>query len=554
MLLFNPKTMEKFCKLLGKKILKNKIKEKQEIIKLRDKYAKKYKPRKLPSMTQILLAADEKDRQTLFKLIKIKPTRDQSGVSVVAIMTKPFPCPHGRCTMCPGGKTVPQSYTGKEPATMRAIRNNYDAYLQVFNRLEQYILLGHYPEKIELIVMGGTFPSFPARYQNKFIRDTYAAMNDFGKLFIKNNQINFKKFLNFFELDAENEMNKEEVINKKILKIKAKNKDNLKKSQAKNEKANVRCIALVIETRPDYCKQPHINKMLEQGCTRVELGVQSVYPNVLKKIKRGHTIQDSIEATKLMKNSGLKVGYHIMPGAPGSNPKKDIEMFKILFSSEDFKPDALKIYPCMVMPGTELYKDYKAGKYKPLNTDQAADLIAEAMKYIPEYCRVMRVQRDIPTFMTTAGVKKTNLRQYVENILKKRGIIQRDIRSRQIRNQEIKKPEIKKITYNASQGKEIFLSMEENNKLIGFLRLRITKDKAIVRELHVYSPTAKIGEKHKKSHQHKGFGKKLLKQAEKIAKKEKKTKLIIISGIGVKEYYKKLGYKKQGVYMIKSLQ
>lgn len=546
--------MEKFCKLLGKKILKNKIKEKQEIIKLRDKYAKKYKPRKLPSMTQILLAADEKDRQTLFKLIKIKPTRDQSGVSVVAIMTKPFPCPHGRCTMCPGGKTVPQSYTGKEPATMRAIRNNYDAYLQVFNRLEQYILLGHYPEKIELIVMGGTFPSFPARYQNKFIRDTYAAMNDFGKLFIKNNQINFKKFLNFFELDAENEMNKEEVINKKILKIKAKNKDNLKKSQAKNEKANVRCIALVIETRPDYCKQPHINKMLEQGCTRVELGVQSVYPNVLKKIKRGHTIQDSIEATKLMKNSGLKVGYHIMPGAPGSNPKKDIEMFKILFSSEDFKPDALKIYPCMVMPGTELYKDYKAGKYKPLNTDQAADLIAEAMKYIPEYCRVMRVQRDIPTFMTTAGVKKTNLRQYVENILKKRGIIQRDIRSRQIRNQEIKKPEIKKITYNASQGKEIFLSMEENNKLIGFLRLRITKDKAIVRELHVYSPTAKIGEKHKKSHQHKGFGKKLLKQAEKIAKKEKKTKLIIISGIGVKEYYKKLGYKKQGVYMIKSLQ
>ena len=549
MLLFNTNHMEieKFCKLLGKEILKKNLKEKKEIIKLRDQYSKKYKPKKLISLTQILLAADEKDRQKLFKLIKIKPTREQSGVSVVAIMTKPFPCPHGRCTMCPGGKTVPQSYTGKEPATMRAIRNNYDAYLQVFNRLEQYILLGHYPEKIELIVMGGTFPSFPIRYQNKFIRDSFSAINDFGKLFIKNNQINFKKFLNFFELDAENEMNKEEKINKKILKVKAKNKHSLKQAQIKNEKANVRCIALVIETRPDYCKQPHIDRMLEQGCTRVELGVQSVYPNVLKKIKRGHTIQDSIEATKLMRNSGLKVGYHIMPGAPESNPKKDIEMFKILFSNEDFKPDALKIYPCMVMPNTELYKDYKARKYKPLNTEQAAELIAEAMRYIPEYCRVMRVQRDIPTFMTTAGVKKTNLRQYIEKILQKKNIIERDIRARQIREQEIKNPELHKIEYQASQGKEIFLSIEEENKLIAFLRLRITKDKAIVRELHVYSPTAKIGEKHEKSHQHKGFGKQLLKEAEKIAKKE----LIITSGIGVKEYYKKLGYKKQGVYMVK---
>ncbi|MCD4760084.1 tRNA uridine(34) 5-carboxymethylaminomethyl modification radical SAM/GNAT enzyme Elp3 [archaeon] len=543
--------IEKFCKILAKQTIKQKIKTKEELIKLRDTLTKTHKPTKVPSLIQILLAAKEKDRQTLFKLIKIKPTREQSGVSVVAVMSKPFPCPHGRCTMCPGGGTVPQSYTGEEPAARRAIRNNYDAYLQVFNRLEQYILIGHYPEKIELIVMGGTFPSFPINYQNKFIKDAFAAMNDFGKLFTKEKKINFKKFFNFFELDAKNEKNRYEKINKKILKIKKLNKHSLKQAQLKNEKANIRCIALVIETRPDYCKQPHINRMLKQGCTRVELGVQSVYPEVLKKIKRGHTLQDSIQATKLMKNAGLKVGYHIMPGAPGSSPKKDLEMFKILFKNKDFKPDALKIYPCMVMPNTELLKDYKAGKFKPLTTQKAAELIAKIMEYIPEYSRVMRIQRDIPSFMTHAGVNKTNLRQDVDKLLKSKKIPQRDIRARQIRNEIIKNPKLKRIDYEASQGKEIFLSIEEDNKLIAFLRLRLTKEKAIVRELHVYSNTAKIGETHKKSQQHKGFGKQLLKEAEKISKPYKK--LIVISGIGVKEYYRTLDYKKQGVYMVKQL-
>lgn len=552
--------IEKFCKILGDEVLKQKIESKVEIIKLRDKLAKIHKPNKIPSMIQILLAAKEKDRQKLFKLIKIKPTREQSGVSVVAIMTKPFPCPHGKCTMCPGGKTVPQSYTGEEPATRRAIRNNYDAYLQVFNRLEQYILIGQQPEKIELILMGGTFPSFPANYQTTFIKDAMNAMNDFGKLFIKKDKIDFNKFFKFFELNTINDKNRYELINNKIRKLKAKNKDNLKKSQDKNEKAEVRCIALVIETRPDYCKQIHINKMLAQGCTRVELGVQSIYPKVLNKIKRGHSLQDSIEATQLMKDSGLKVGYHIMPGAPGSSVKEDLEMFKELFKNQDYKPDALKIYPCMVMPNTELFEDYKKGLYKPLTTERAAKLVAKAITYIPEYCRIMRVQRDIPTFMTHAGVDKTNLRQYVDKHLKSKP---RDIRSRQIRTEKITKPILKRIDYNASNGKEIFLSIEDNDKLIGFLRLRITKNSkrkeitknsAIVRELHIYSNVEKIGESTKKSHQHKGFGKQLLKEAEKIAKKEfNKDKLVIISGIGVKEYYYKLGYNKEGPYVTKSL-
>lgn len=552
--------MEKFCKLLGDEILKQKIESKGEIIKLRDRLAKIHKPNKIPSLIQILLAAEKKDKQKLFKLIKIKPTREQSGVSVVAIMTKPFPCPHGKCTMCPGGKTVPQSYTGEEPAARRAIRNHYDAYLQVFNRLEQYILIGQQPEKIELILMGGTFPSFPVKYQTTFIKDAMNAMNDFGDLFIKKDKIGLERFFKFFELNTKNEKNRYDLINNKISKLKLKNKDTLKQAQNKNEKAKVRCIALVIETRPDYCKQKHIDKMLLQGCTRVELGVQSIYPKVLKKIKRGHTLQDSIEATQLMKDSGLKVGYHIMPGAPGSSIKKDLEMFKELFKNQDYKPDALKIYPCMVMPNTELYEDYKKGKYSPLTTEKAAKLIAEAIKYVPEYCRIMRVQRDIPTYMTHAGVDKTNLRQYVNKNLR---IKSRDIRSRQIRTELITAPLLKRIDYNASNGKEVFLSIEDNDKLIGFLRLRIpynskrkeiTKNSAIVRELHVYSTVEKIGKTTDKSHQHKGFGKQLLQEAEKIAKEEfNKKKLIVISGIGVRDYYYKLGYKKEGPYVVKTI-
>ncbi len=552
---------ENFCKILADEVLENNLKTKKEIIKLRDSLAKKHKPTKLPGLVHILLAGNKNQRKKLFKLIKIKPTREQSGVSVVAIMTKPIPCPHGKCIMCPGGGNLPQSYTGKEPASKRAVRNHYDAYLQIFNRLEQYILSGHIPTKIELIIMGGTFPSFPIKYQNQFIKEAFAALNDFGKLFIKNNEVDLEKFIKFFELETRNTKENYEEINKKILKLK--NKDKLKTAQTKNETANIRCIALVIETRPDYCKQKHIDIMLKQGCTRVELGIQSTYEEVLKKIKRGHSIKDSIEATKLLKDSGLKVGYHLLIGAPGSSPKKDLDMIKILFSNKNFKPDAVKIYPCMVFPNTELYNLWKNKKYTPLTTEKAAKLIAKMIPLIPEYCRIMRVQRDIPSYLSSAGVKKTNLRQYVDKILKKENLKERDIRARQIRNEVINKVELKRIDYEASNGKEIFLSLEGDNKIVAFLRLRIpkesnrkeiTKESTIVRELHVYSPHIQIGLKSNNiSQQHKGFGKQLLKEAEKISRELNKNKVVIISGIGVKEYYKKLGYKKEGIYMVKNI-
>jgi len=319
---------------------------------------------------------------------------------------------------------------------------------------------------------------------------------------------------------------------------------------------------LTLETRPDYAKLKHANEMLRLGCTRVELGVQTIYDKALKKIERGHSVEDSIESTRILKDLGLKINYHVMPGLPGITPKQDLEALKKLFTDMKFRPDMLKIYPCMVLKGTKLYKEWKKGKFKPITTDKAAKLIAEFKKYVPEYVRIMRVQRDIPTFMTEAGVDKTNLRQYVEKELKNKGIECRCIRCREIgrQKQDVKDYEIRLIEYDASWGKEFFISAEKNDAIIGFCRLRfplkqlrkeITRWSALIRELHVYGETTKIGKEGKT--QHRGIGKELLKTAEKIAKENNYRKIIVISGIGVRNYYRKLGYKKEGVYMVKSL-
>jgi len=302
--------------------------------------------------------------------------------------------------------------------------------------------------------------------------------------------------------------------------------------------------------------------MLKLGCTRVELGVQSVYDIALKKINRGHSVQDTIDSIKTLKDLGFKINAHYMPGLPGTKKNEDLKGLKILFQNENFKPDMLKLYPCMVIKGTKLYQKWKKGKFKPLNTKNAAELIAQSKKFIPKYVRIMRVQRDIPTYMTEAGVDKTNLRQYVEQITKKKNIKCKCIRCREVgRAKKIGKPKIKIMYYNASNGNEFFISAEDKyDNLFGFCRLRfpsqslrkeITPDSALIRELHVYGTATKIGKKGEI--QHKGIGKKLLKQAEDIAKMYHKEKMVIISGIGVRTYYKKLSYKLQGPYMVKNL-
>lgn len=535
--------------------------------------AKRHGVKGVPSDIQVLMHAADNDLDELTPYLLSKPVRTQSGVAIVAVMTAPHSCPHGKCTFCPGGPgshfgDVPQSYTGNEPATMRGIRNNYDGYLQVWNRLEQYIVMGQPIDKVEVIVMGGTFPAQPKAYKRSFITDVFRACNDFSRMMYSEEGIlDIRKFKEFFELPGNvQDAARTGRIHEKLISMKAEREPTLEGEQHSNERAKVRVVALCIETKPDWCMKTHINEILSFGTTRVEVGIQTLKDEVLALTHRGHDMNDAHESTRLMKDALLKVTYHIMPGLPGTSKEEDVGFFRQLFEDEALKPDALKIYPCMVMPGTPLYEEFKQGKFTPLTTEQAAEIIAEGTRFIPEYCRVMRVQRDIPTKYAMAGVDRNNLRQLVDVKLAEKNIVCKCIRCKEIKLNAVDKSTLrmKRLDYNASGSTETFLYFEDSlGNLAGFCRLRhvinpwrpeFTKNSAGVRELHVYSRAMKLGSKDQgKSIQHQGLGKELMKEAERIAKEEWSCdKILVISGIGVKEYYEKLGYTHDGVYMSKT--
>ncbi|MBW2969658.1 tRNA uridine(34) 5-carboxymethylaminomethyl modification radical SAM/GNAT enzyme Elp3, partial [Candidatus Woesearchaeota archaeon] len=517
---------------------------KGDLAKLKIALAKKYGLSSVPSDAEVFLRTRER--------VVTKPVRTLSGVAPVALMTAPFPCPHGKCLYCPGGVgspfgDVPQSYTGREPSTMRGIRNLYDPYLIVFNRLEQFVAIGHLPEKVELIVQGGTFPALDWNYQYGFVTYALKALNDFGDLFFRDG-FDFDKFLSFFELPGDlGDDRRTKLIHDKELKLKG--ESSVEVEQKRNESSKVRCVALCIETRPDWCFERHINMMLNLGATRVELGVQCLRDSVLSFVRRGHSVSDVVKSTALMKNSLLKVGYHMMPGLPGMSKEMDIEDFKTLFTDPDFMPDALKIYPVAVVKGTGLFDLWKSGEYQPLSAEDAADIIVEAKRFIPKWCRVMRVQRDIPGNVVEAGCGVTNLRQIVERKLKEKGVKCRCIRCREPRDRKIDWESVKLLRedYDSSSGTEVFLSFEDvrNDLLLGFCRLRIVEESyrseippgsAGIRELHVYGQAVPLGEEGEV--QHRGLGRKLVAEAERIAKEEFGCKkMVVISGVGVREYY-----------------
>lgn len=457
-----------------------------------------------------------------------KPSKTLAGVTPIAVMLKPRKCKHGTCIYCPS-LNVPQSYTPLSPAVMRAKMLNYNAYKQVRARLKAFKAMNHPTDKIELIIMGGTFLDYPLYYQYNFIKQCYDALN-------------------------------------------GKKSKNLEQAKKLNEKARHRCVALCIETRPDVCGKKEIRRMLEFGCTRVELGVQAIDNKIYKKVNRGHAIKHVIEATRLLKDSGFKVLYHLMPGIPGSNPKKDVNMFKKIFSDERFKPDGLKIYPCQVIKGSRLERLYMQLRYKPYTKQETKRLLIKMLKIIPEYCRVMRIMREIPPAYLIAGTKRIDLRREIENELRKQKAKIKEIRFREIgfasienkgKNKSIDTNIKIKITeYRASKGKEFFIqAVNKDNILFGLLRARFPcqpflpelKNAVIVRELHVYGKALKIGKRMVGGIQHAGIGKTLLKKAEMLARKVGYRKLAVISGVGVRQYYKKQGYKLEGSYMVKEL-
>ena len=344
---------------------------KKDLDKLKMKVAGKYNLNKVPSNAEIIRHLTPEERVRLIPILRRKVVRTISGVTVVAVMTKPSPCPQEEpCAYCPGGLTfgVPQSYTGYEPAALRGAQNEYNAYDQVRTRIEQLEAIGHKVDKVELIIMGGTFPSTPQEYQESFIKNCLDAINE---------------TMSSSLTDA-----------KKIA-----------------ETSRVRNVGITVETRPDWAKMDQVNNMLSMGVTRVELGVQNIYNDIYEKVNRGHRVQDVIEATQIMKDAGLKVVYHLMPGLPGSNFKRDLKGFKEIFSNPNFKPDMIKLYPCLVIKGTKVYQWWKQGDYHPYTTEEAAILIAELKKFVPPWVRIMRVQRDIPANLIEAGVKLSNLLQ-----------------------------------------------------------------------------------------------------------------------------------------------
>ncbi len=547
---------------------KNNFSEKQ-FSTLKRELSLKYKEKVIPSNIQILLHAQKEDLPLLKKKLLTKPVRTISGVSPVALMTAPSKCPHGKCVFCPGGIAspwgdVPQSYTGHEPATMRGIRNNYDSYLMTFNRLEQYLLLGHTIDKIEFIIMGGTFPATAKEYQEEFIWGAFKALNDFSDLFFDGEgNVKIEEFKEFFELPGEmHDAERMARLHQKLFQLKQKTTTTLEEEQLRNEIAKVRCVALCIETKPDWGFLQHGNEMLKQGCTRVELGIESVYDDVLAHTHRGHTAADSKKSIQILRDLGFKINFHYMPGLPLTDGERDIAGMKQLFDDSEYRPDMIKFYPTMVAPGTALYAQWKQGKFEPISTDEAAERLIPIKEYTPEYCRIQRIQRDVPTKYWSAGVGLTNFRQFIHEKYKPKC---RCIRCREPLGKKVNwnDVQIKVVEYEASKGKEFFIAAEDPQQdiLLGFCRLRfpfenlreeITKDSALIRELHVYGTATAIGEEGVV--QHKGWGKRLMQKAEAIALDHGKKKMVVISGVGVREYYKKLGYEKEGPYMVKRLQ
>ena len=553
--------MEKACRTIIEDILEGKISTRRDLEVEKRQLCRDLKLSKFMSNADILEYAKPEEKEIVSSILKKKPTRTMSGVAIVAVMCHPHKCPHGRCFYCPESDIAPPSYTGEEPAALRGRMYEFHPYIQCFNRLKQLKKIGHPIDKVELIIMGGTFPSRDLCYQEWFVSQCLKAMTDFG-LIIENKPTNYEYNLDFNEIRS---------FEKGVLKTYPPNDYVLIDDvQAANESSKVRCVGMTFETRPDYCKKDHINRMLDFGVTRVELGVQTLSDELYEKIKRGHTLADVIEANQLLRDSAIKVAMHMMPGL-FSDEKQDLKMFKQLFSDDNYKPDMLKIYPCLVTKGSELYDLWAKGKYAPYTDEEAVELIVKIKKILPKWVRTMRIQRDIPSTLIEAGVKKSNLGELVYNRLDEEHINCKCIRCREIGHKKTSREyglddfDLFKESYKACDGLENFLSIEDINEesIAGFLRLRfpsknhfrdeITDKTALVRELHVYGNLIKIGDKNPKIGQHTGFGERLLKEAENMAIDKGYEKVVIISGIGTRNYYRKFGYEKVGPYMIKNI-
>jgi len=443
-----------------------------------------------------------------------KASRTISGVTPVAVMAKPFPCP-GKCVYCPTSPEAPKSYTVESPAVLRARSCGFDAKKQVEIRLKTLVEMGHARDKIELIVMGGTFLSYPLDYQYQFIKDCYDALNGITSI-------------------------------------------NLEEAKEFNENAKCRCVGLCIETRPDFCGEEEIKSILDFGTTRVELGVQTLDNEIHRLTKRGHGVAEIISATRLLRDHGFKVYYHWMPGLPGSTPEHDLELSRQLFEDDRFRPDGLKLYPTLVVRGSELENWYRDNRFQPYREETIIDLLIAIKALIPKYVRIPRLMRDIPGKFIIAGSRDLALRGTIRKKMEHAGLRCSCIRCREYGHRlrdgwTIGAPLLTRVDYQTWGGREVHLSYEdENETLFGLLRLRVDRSKAIVRELHIFGPEVPLGGTVDRAAQHQGLGERLLQEAERIAREDfQANRLSVLSGVGAREYYRSFGYSIEGSYMVK---
>jgi elongator complex protein 3 len=521
---------------------------------------------------------DEKD---LLQRLKRKPVRTQSGVTPVTVLTKPFPCP-GQCIFCPSDVRMPKSYLRDEPGAQRATLNKFDPFLQVWNRLSAFYQLGHPVDKVELIVLGGTWSSYPETYQRWFILRCFDALNEFGTTASEGageRWATVEEGMDFLDLDeavdgsgssrSYNEVVKDHL--KRGLKgsllagIEEATWEALCAAQVKNESSACRSVGLVLETRPDCMDEVEVKRLRRLGATKVQLGIQTLSDEILAKNKRGHDSEATRQAVGLLRRAGFKIHAHWMPNLFGATPEGDRQDFQRLFGEAAFRPDELKIYPCSLIETSELMQVYEAGQWQPYGHEELVDLLADCLANTPEYCRLTRVVRDIPSTDIVEGNKVTNLREVAEKELQNRGQRCRDIRSREIRaaSFDVSTLERRALEVETEVSREMFLQwVTPDDQLVGFLRLCLPfaasfieelGNSALIREVHVYGVSAELGERDAGKAQHLGLGQLLLEWAAQLAKQAGYSDIAVISAIGTRGYYRKVGFQDGVLYQHRSL-
>ncbi len=526
-------------------------------------------------------------------LFKKKPIRTLSGVAPITVLTKPFPCP-GECIFCPSDIRMPKSYLASEPGAQRAERNFFNPYLQTINRLQALVANGHMVEKAELIVLGGTWSFYPKNYQIWFIKECFRALNDFGTEKAKSAVAEIEK--NYFKLNqkleqagyhslikkdpAENQLELadkqidgqkisqryNQIVNQVYLEpekalgidqIESASWSALEKEQQRNETAKIRCVGLVLETRSDKIDEMEVKRLRRLGATKVQIGVQSLDDEVLRKNKRGHNVAATARAFKLLRLAGFKIHAHWMANLYGSTVAKDKKDYRRLFDDDRFKPDELKIYPTSLIASAELMQYYRRGLWRPYSHRELLAVLEFCLMQTPAYCRLTRVVRDIPSPDIVVGNKKTNFRQIVMDRLQQLDKRMQDIRAREIRNTPFKITQLKftVLTYTTSVSQEKFLQFlvktKQGEKLLAFLRLSLPasesfigelKQAAIIREIHVYGRATALGQREKGKAQHLGLGRKLITQAKNFAHQAGYHRLAVISAVGTRAYYRRQGF------------